>query len=27
MISDFSGIIFDYTFLYDKPVNLCSAGF
>jgi hypothetical protein len=27
MISDFSGIIFDYTFLYDKPVLYVDQGF
>lgn len=27
MISDFSGIIFDYIFLFDKPVLYHSAGF
>jgi hypothetical protein len=27
MISDFSGIIFDYTFLYDKPVLYVSQDF
>ena len=26
MISDFSGIIFDYTFLCDKPVMYVNAG-
>ena len=26
MISDFSGIIFDYTFLRDKPVMYVKAG-
>jgi CDP-glycerol glycerophosphotransferase (TagB/SpsB family) len=27
MISDFSGIIFDYTFLFDKPVMYVNQGF
>jgi hypothetical protein len=27
MISDFSGIIFDYTFLFDKPVMYINQGF
>lgn len=27
MISDFSGIIFDYTFLFDKPVMYLNHGF
>ena len=27
MISDFSGIIFDYTFLFDKPVMYVKQGF
>jgi len=27
MISDFSGIIYDYTFLFDKPVLYVSQGF
>jgi hypothetical protein len=27
MISDFSGIIFDYTFLFDKPVLYITQGF
>jgi hypothetical protein len=27
MISDFSGIIFDYTFLFDKPVLYVNQGF
>jgi hypothetical protein len=27
MISDFSGIVYDYAFLYDKPVMFVKQGF